>query len=118
PPTAFAHELPAHQDSSRRGAVGSDDAERQADELVAARADRTQIETFDGHDAGFEQHLMRLLISDREVVDSDEPDTPLDEQLRGAPVEQRELFGELVARPELRVWRLEQKPFRRRRSGN
>jgi hypothetical protein len=51
---------------------------------------------------------MRLFVSDREPVDSDELDAAIDQELRPLPVEARKLLRELVLRPELRVRCLEE----------
>src|SRR5262249_22068606 len=83
----------AAQERAGRCAVGADDLQRQADQLVPARFDGAEIESLDRDDPCVEQGSVGVLISDREVVDPDEPDPHLDEQAGARAVEPDEVAG-------------------------
>jgi hypothetical protein len=78
--------VPKEQDARRR-ALGAFELQRGTDEALLTGLDLAQIEAFDGHDAGAEQHPVRLLVADRQIIDPDEPDAPLDERPRGLGIE-------------------------------
>src|SRR5207237_9727803 len=100
--------LVLEEQDARRGAVGADKLERRADEAVLARLDLAQVEALDCDDAGLEQGVVRLLVADRQIVDTDEPDARLDERPCRGAVELDEVLRELVALPEPAVRRLEE----------
>ena len=98
--------------STRAGAPSvSGQPHRQADQLVGAGLDLAQVEALERDDAVAEQLDVGVVVADREVVDRDQPDSPLEDPGGTAAVEADEVVGELVAVPELRVRRLQDQPL-------
>jgi len=70
--------------NARRRSVASQDLERHADDVVEPWADARKIEPHDDHDVRCEQDPVDfrafLPTADRQVIDSDHPNSPLCEQ--------------------------------------
>src|SRR5262249_61122706 len=84
------------------------DVQGEGDQVVPGGFDGAEIESLDRDDPCVEQGSVGVLISDREVVDPDEPDPHLDEQAGARAVEPDEVAGEVVAIPEQAVASLQE----------
>src|SRR5712692_1631085 len=113
--------LPLDQEHPGRCSIAARDLERCAQQVVGAGTHVAEVETFDDHDAGTEERvvrgiagLFRALRLDREVVDADEAHAAIDAPPRGRRVHRDDVAGEVMGRvaPQLAVARLDEEPRR------
>src|SRR5262249_29231311 len=98
---------PAKHDARGR-AVGSHYTQRQAEQLVDAGVDVSQIQSFDDDDAAPEEHVVRgsarpLELFHRQIVDPDDFDAVREEKPRTCFAETDVVLVEFRRAPELRI---------------